>query len=306
MKNTELVKTEIGQLEMELKTVRYLEVDGIAMGVLDDGTPYLTARGLARLCGAAPSTIIELGLNWDEEQAKPRGKKILSMLKHQGFSREGLYIKTSLNGQPVSAYTDDVCMVILEYYAFDAGRNIIPDAQRNYRILARQTLRTFIYKGVGYDPKNQIPDSWKHYHDRVLLNDLPQGYFSVFREIADIVIYAIQTGLIVDTHVVPDISIGRKWSQHWKENNFDQVYGERQRFPHSYPDYFPQAKSNPQDIFIYPLEALGEFRIWMQEHYLPENFPTYLKKKVKGGYLPASNVELLLEAVEQKPKAITG
>ena len=136
------------------------------------------------------------------------------------------------------------------------------------------------------------------------MNNLPQGFFSVFREIADIVIYAIQSGLIVDTHTVPDISVSRKWSGFWEASQLDNKYGERIKYPHVYPDYFPHAKSNPQDVYVYPLKALGEFRIWIQEHYLPENFPTYLKKKVKEGVFPASIMELLLEAIEQKPREL--
>jgi len=286
-------------------TLKHIEGEGIPMGVLHDGTPYLTARGLARVCGINHTSLIKFAINWDEEQRKPRGKRISELLSEQRFDRDYLYLELTRDGQKIQAYTDDVCMAILEYYAFDSTQGANDIALKNYRILARHGLRSFIYNKVGYDPKNRIPETWKHYHDRVMLNDLPKGYFNVFREIADIVIYAIQKGLIVDSHTIPDISVGQFWSKYWQENNFTKKYGERLKYNLPYPDYFPQAKSNYAILpYIYPILALGEFRVWMQKIYLPENFPGYLNRKVKQGLLPASSVELLLEAIEQKPKEL--
>lgn len=43
--------TKAGQFEMDLGIQKEVEIDGIGMGVLTDGTPYLNARGLARMCG---------------------------------------------------------------------------------------------------------------------------------------------------------------------------------------------------------------------------------------------------------------
>ncbi len=39
------------QQVLDLGIERQIEIDGIGMGVLSDGTPFLTGRGLARLCG---------------------------------------------------------------------------------------------------------------------------------------------------------------------------------------------------------------------------------------------------------------
>lgn len=40
------------------------EVDGVEMGVLEDGTAFLTGRGLARACGVVPSAIIGQAAEW--------------------------------------------------------------------------------------------------------------------------------------------------------------------------------------------------------------------------------------------------
>ena len=53
-------KSTKGQLELDLTIVTEVEADGVGMGVLSNGAPYLTGRGLARLCGVDHSTIIKI------------------------------------------------------------------------------------------------------------------------------------------------------------------------------------------------------------------------------------------------------
>lgn len=42
------------QYSLDLEIVVEKEVDGVGMGVLNDGTPFLNMRGLARMCGVDP------------------------------------------------------------------------------------------------------------------------------------------------------------------------------------------------------------------------------------------------------------
>ncbi|WP_421219915.1 hypothetical protein [Aeromonas jandaei] len=290
------------QQQIELIPIKEGEVNGISMGVLPDGTPYLSARGLASLCGVAPSSITTLTSNWDLERVKPRGIKISALLREQGILSDDLFIQVTVQGQKVSAFNDISCMAVLEYYAFDSS-STSDIALQNYRLLARRSLREFVYTSLGYDPLNSIPEAWKHFHDRMILNEIPRGYFSVFKEVADIVVSGIRHGLKMDSHVVPDISVGRLWSSHWEKYNFDNKYGARTKHPHTYPDYFPQAKAGPRPAYIYPLSALGEFRIWLEQVYLVERFPNYLADKSKSGFIPAGNINLYIEAVT--PKSLT-
>jgi hypothetical protein len=286
---------------MELVPVKEGEVNGISMGVLPDGTPYLSARGLAALCGVAPSSITTLTSNWEMERSKPRGVKISSFLREQGVSPDDLFLQVILQGQKVSAFNDISCMAVLEYYAFDSSSNS-DTALQNFRLLARRSIREFVYTSLGYDPNNVIPDSWRHFHDRMLLNEIPRGYFSVFKEMADIVVSGIRHGLTMDSHVIPDISVGIAWSKYWETKGFESQFGPRTKHPHVYPDYFPQAKAGAKDAQIYPLAALGEFRVWLEQVYLVERFPNYLMEKASKGFIPAGNVGLYLEAVV--PKAL--
>lgn len=274
---------------------RHAEIDGFEMGVLDDGTPYLTSRALAKLCSVAPSVIIEMTQEWTEAKSGPRKQKIQNLLAMQGHGGDSLAIRITVEGKPTNAHPDAVCMAVLEYYAFEGPGANRERAQHNFRVLARQTLRQFIYRQVGYDPHQAVPDKWKHFHDRLIINPLPPRHFSVFREIADIIISMIQAGMTVDASVMPDISVGQAWSEEWERRNLAAKYGERRKHPHHFPDYFPQPGT--VDAWVYPLDAVGEFRVWLQTEYLPNKYPNYLARKARQGALAASVVDLLVEAV---------
>ena len=282
----------------DVVAIKTIEADGIQMGVLEDGTPFLTGRGLSIICGISSASLNDWGYNVPKIGDRLRMGKMADLLSAQGFEGDRLFKKVLFNGQEVNAYPDSVCMAFMEYYAFEAGRYCTKEAKANYRVLARKTLREFIYRTVGYDPKDVVPLDWRHFHDRLVLNPVPIGYYSAFKEMADVVVCSIREGLIVDSHTVPDISVGQIWSKYWQNNNLEEIYGLRMKYPHIYPDYFPQSKNNGNiDAFIYPIESLGCFRTWLYTTYIPEKFPSYLKRKVKQGAIPASSVELLLKAV---------
>jgi hypothetical protein len=305
IENQQLVVSQapIGhQGQLPLVSVTEVEVDGVQMGVLSDGSPYLTLRGLARMCGIDHTVLLRLANNWHDEKTKPRGRKLIELLAGQGHNGEVLHLRTTGPNGETHAYTDAVCMALLEYYAFEASQSDNEIATRNYRLLARSTFRTFIYNRCGYDPNKHIPQSWKTFHERILLNDqVPIGYFSVFREVADLVVNMIQKGCPLDDHTVPDISVGQRWSKYWQDESLTDKHGERLKHPHNYPDWFPQSAVNPVEAWIYPAQALGDFRIWLYRVYVPQWFPQYIQGKVKKGIFLPSRAELLLEAVGSKP-----
>ena len=282
--------------------VKEVEFEGVAMGVLSDGTPYLHLRGLARLCGADSGVLSRLAGNWAEEKSKPRGLKISELLAQQGFVGETLHLMTMGPSGATPAYTDAVCMALLEYYAFDAKQGSPEIAQRNFRLLARKSFRNFIYDGCGYNPDAHVPESWRTFHERILLNDqMPIGYFSIFREVSDLVVHMIKAGCPLDSHTVPDGSVGIGWSNHWNKANLEVKHGPRVKYPHNFPDWFPQAAANPVGAWIYPVQALGDFKMWLYEAYAKEGFPKYVGAKVKQGvFLPARATTLI--AAVQRPQ----
>ncbi len=287
--------SEQGVLNLQIE--KQIEIDGIGMGVLSDGTAFLNGRGLARLCGIDSSRISEMGTDWDKAML-PLTIKVQELLRARGVSLDHPYIEIKQRSGFFHAFPDILCLAVLEYYAFDAP-TIREEAKRNYRLLAGKALHDFIYTQVGYDPNNLVPLVWRQFHDRVSLtyNSIPQGYFSVFKEIADMIVTLGQAGLHIDSSFVPDISVGLAWAKYWTERNFVERYGERIKWDHSYPDYFPQAASNPQLVWCYPEMALGDFRQWMRENYIKGGkFAAHINTKIKQKELPASFAQLMIAA----------
>jgi hypothetical protein len=270
----------------------------IGMGVLSDGTPYLSQRGLAVLCGVENAHIGTISSQWNEHVSKPRIQKIKSILNSAGLTVATAHVEIMHNGTPHYCYPAEVCLAVLEYYAFDAGVNVQEQARQNFRLLAGSKLRDMIYQQVGYDPTGA--DRFKPWHNRIALNyqSAPKGYFHVFNEAHTIIYELIVAGADVGPKTVVDISIGQHWSKYWEANGLEAKFGAREKYPHRYPDDHPQAKSNPQESWCYPLSALGSYREWIQDEYLEGGkFATYLDGKVKQGALPPSIAQLAISTL---------
>jgi hypothetical protein len=276
------------------------EVNGIEMGVLENGMPYLTESGLARMCGIDRKVLNRLAANWTEERLKPRGQKVDELLSESRFSGDALFLPSEHRGSAINAYPEPVCLALLEYYAFvtDEPRE---QAVQAFRTLAKTTFRAFIYNAVGYKPNQQAIDSWKHFHDRIdmTMDSVPEGFFSIFREIASMIVPMIRSDIIISDKVIPDISVGKAWSEYWKVNNLEQ-YGGRIKYDHEYPFYYPQAKSNPQPAFAYPEAIIGIFRAWLRREYITKKLPTYLTGQIRKGTLPAITAAKVIESFSGK------
>ncbi|HEY4342776.1 MAG TPA: hypothetical protein VGN05_00400 [Parvibaculum sp.] len=288
-----------GTLDLEIETER--DVQGIGMGVLKDGTPYLNQRGLAALCGVQNAHIGTISSQWTEADQKPRIKSIKAVLQKVGVNPPNAHIEVMHKGVVHFCYPAEVCLAILEYYAFDAGANIQEKARDNFRILAGSKLRDLIYAQVGYDPTGQ--NRFAKWHERIALNyqSAPKGFFHVFNEAHTLIYELISAGAEIGEHMVVDISIGQHWGKHWADNGLEAKFGERCKYPHRYPDSHPQAKSNPQESWCYPLAALGAYREWLQDIYIEGGkFRNYLNTKVKKGDLLPSVAQLAIGAIEQQ------
>lgn len=285
---------------LDLQIERQAEIEGIGMGVLRDGTAFLTGRGLARLVGIENLHIRTISQEWLEDPLKPRISAIKSILQRRGIYAPAAHIETTDGKRPIHAFPDAICLAVLEYYAFDAAKPR-PTARDNYRILAGQALRELIYSQVGYDPDGGTQETLRKWHERIELNhqSAPKGYFSIFNEAHTVIYELIMAGASVGPKMVPDISIGIHWAKHWDSSNLRVRFGDREKFPHRYPDDHPQAKSNPQIANCYPLDALGEYRRWLQESYL-DGGKLSLYLKGKRNTIPPSIAELAIERLSPK------
>ena len=271
----------IKQLPLDLGVEVQKDINGIEMGVLENGIPYLTQRGISEITGVSRSVIQAISKDWgdhfdDQVIAKDRLFFFRKYLEESGFREPTLYIETVQKGTIHYAYPDVVCMAFLEYYAFES-KGDSKTALDNYRRFAQFGLRTFIYNALEYTPE----DKWKYYHDRVSLmkDSAPLGYFIIFQEVTGLTVDLIANDLPVNSKTIVDGSVGAHWATYWKENGLESKYGERIAYAHNYPDYFPQARSNPQLASAYPDTALAEFRRWFKQVYLLTKFPAYMLTK---------------------------
>jgi len=129
---------------------------------------------------------------------------------------------------------------------------------------------------------------------------LPAGHFSIFKEIADLIVTLIRGGAPVGPSFIPDGSVGIQWGKHWLDGDLDGQFGTRIKYEHEYPPNFPQSASNPQHVWCYPDASLPEFRRWAREHYVPNCLPGYLGGKEKQGLLPPSFTQLAIAAIQAR------
>lgn len=81
------------QLDLDLKVAKQTEIQGIGMGVLDDGTAFLHQRGLARLCGVENAHIGTISSQWNDTEVKPRIAKIKELLAERGLAFHSPHIE---------------------------------------------------------------------------------------------------------------------------------------------------------------------------------------------------------------------
>lgn len=287
------------QGELSLEDVDGSRVHPFGMGILSDGTPFLTQRGLANLCGVENAHIGTISSQWEETFPKPRISKIRDILARNGHSLPAAHVVVRVGGRLLYAYREEISLAVIEYYAFEAGQYCQEEARDNFRVLARKGFRDAIYEAIDYHPTRDIDDQWKPFHDRVSLtyHSAPDGYFSIFKESAEVTVTLGQAGIHSNDELIPDISIGKCCGKHWLDKRLADRFGGRLEYQHYYPPYFPQAASNPQTPWCYPEAALGEFKRWLREDYLRGGrFAAYVTSQVSKKNLNSETAAKALAA----------
>lgn len=224
----------------------------LRFGILPDGTPFATSRGLADMCGVDESTIRDIGQYIDTVFAKEgtRAFKIGKSLLMMQYTSNKLYEQIPYKGSNVNAYPEPVCIAILKYYAYQAGNNCTEKADELSSLLMTKTFRDFVYELVGYREtqrtsfSNYVISRILHHHN-VDKMPLPDGYFCLFDKMIDLLQkfdlkidyqlpdqwYDCSKGDV--RFLEPDISLGRRFSQLFTSNAFikqdyyNKLYQER-------------------------------------------------------------------------------
>lgn len=289
------------QQNLSLVPVKIQEVDSISMGVLPNGETFLSLQGLARFCGLAPSSVIQLAQDWaaGDAQSRTRGQQLTELIKEWTESDsvpDSLYVEidshNSITGV-IHAVPEQIVMAITDYYAHYAQTTKL-EAIQNYRKAAKLGLRKYIHERLGYNEKDVFAESWKLFQERVLSNESPKGFFTMFDEATTIIASLIRNNIAVDDSIMPDGSLGIHWAKHWKASQLAVIHGERIKIHHKYPESYRQLDP---EINAYPISALSEFRTWFQNIYLPEKYPAYIRRKVGDGTVNLESMPLLLAAV---------
>ncbi|ELB2807297.1 hypothetical protein J4H27_01805 [Vibrio alginolyticus] len=257
-----------GQLALPSVPLKHqTEANGFEMGVMSDGTPYLTASGLAYICGTARSNIITLVNDWQNQRLHPRGRIISQIIERNGGNpSKDLHIPIKVRGKTHHAVPHDICMAVLEYYAFES-RSEADVARDNFRNLASQSLKEFIYKRTGYKGTGALPRHLERYTKNRA--KIPYTHFSMLNEITlNLIAPLEEAGYTLPESLVPDISEGRLFCD-WLRKNRGVEPKEFPDYEHEYPDgRVVQAR-------LYPTEYLEDFRRHFHEVWLNEKAAKY-------------------------------
>ena len=147
--------------------------------------------------------------------------------------------------------------------------------------------------------------AWRVFNDRLdLVHDrVPEGYFCIFRETADIYASFIRGGIDPGLKIILDISVGSHWARHWKKEDLTAKFGPASRYRHDYPPYYSQSKSNPQAPLCYPEDALGTFKRWMREVYVRHKLPVYLNDQVRQKKISRVEATGAIAALEHRERS---
>lgn len=132
-----------------LSVVAFAKDGSADMGVLSNGVPFLSERGLARACGVSVSAVGKQTAKVGDHQ---KTSKIAETLIKQGFKGDHLFYNIVEKGTPVHAYPEAVCIAFVEHYAFYAGRYCTEQAREFARQLMRKSFRDFVYVATSYSP----------------------------------------------------------------------------------------------------------------------------------------------------------
>ena len=162
-----------------------------------------------------------------------------------------------------------------------------------YRLISRSRLKTaqrfedWVFDEVipsirrkgfyGDISRIALPDFVKRFKDN--LYTVPSDYFSVITEMyvrlyaeLEKVGYKIPDKGAHGKTMMPDISVGRYFSEYLKENHSD-LWDKHKTYKHRFPD------GRVVDAYMYPVEALPLFIKYINERWLFERADKYFKDK---------------------------
>ncbi|NEQ42154.1 MAG: hypothetical protein F6K00_00760 [Leptolyngbya sp. SIOISBB] len=259
-----------------------IEVSGlpIDVGILPDGTPFMSGRELARACGISNSTLVGWGETTPQIGDRYRAGKLANLLATYRYQGDRLFVPipngTKFGGRAnVSAYPYQACLAFLDYYAFEANKEA---ARNSLRLLSEKQLPQSIYAAVNepaqkVSPPKRIQPEFDPFRRRPLRNGIPVGYFSVGQLFAT---EPMRSLLPLELHTALLTNIDKAWNRYWNIRQLRQQYGDRFAMPQRPLNDWARTRQ-----YVYPSVALAAFKDWLALNYLPDRYPSYLQRKWK-------------------------
>jgi hypothetical protein len=230
-----------------------------------NGKAFVSIRGAARL-----ADVDEKSLRYSFQGAEEKPSKLATSLIEQGFSG------AEQNNWSESGIPDTALAVILEYYGYEAQERYRTElAKQCCRAFRAIGIRSWVQKELGWQPGTTGQPYW--YRRMMLYREktkIPVGYFSIFEEIISLIGDLEAQGYVIPTGCIPDISVGKCWAFYLQKVEKINPKNVAKKYKHQYPDW-----AYPIEAFIYPLELLPKFRVWMEEAYKPLKMLEYFRKK---------------------------
>lgn len=222
--------------------------------VFIDGEPWFVAQDV---CSILDLDNVSRALSrLDDDEIKQLDYKTIitlsndpSVARLSAVSESGLYSLTLSSRKPQA-----------KDFKRWVTREVLPSIRKtgSYSIAPQQSLAPFWYQRLLLDHK---------------INAVPNGYFSIFREVIPLVADLESAGYVLPDNAVPDISVGLRWVTYLKTMNV-AVQDVARYYPHTYPD-----KRGVRDAYCYPESMLPTFRQWFRETYKVGYLREYMKSK---------------------------
>lgn len=168
-----------------------------------------------------------------------------------------------------------------------------------FEMMVSEWVEQWLFAGKA--PAKQEPVVLHPYqrvwYERLMLFEkntkLPKGTWCIFEEISKLMRDLEAKDVVLPDQATIDISVGMAWC-YWLREKENYDTSSLEQYIHYFPDKRGAKLAN-----VYPFELLGKFRQWLEDNYIPDKFPSYVRK-----FVSAEECKLISEAIGYEIKPV--
>ena len=166
-----------------------------------------------------------------------------------------------------------------------------------FEMMVSEWVEKWLFTGQTYTTSEapSLHPYQRVWYQRLMLfeqkTQLPKGTWCVFEEIGKLMRKLEAKGAPLHDRATVDISVGRTWCHWLKKNGYETDF---EQYIHCYPDNRDEQLAN-----IYPYKLLGVFHKWLEDTYISEKFPEYVRQ-----YVTPEECKLISEAIGHEVKPV--